>query len=366
MTASLAFGLVAVLWTIGLIAAPAGSPVRLRINTILPLATFGVFIIVFAVSANSGVMDRFVYTTELQAISEKGIVGAFETSLDVVREPLYVLFLWLVSTGGESTVWLYFWVGVACTAAYLFSIVKLFSWWQAPLILLTTLSVGIITGYASLVIRQGLSMAILFSAVCLVLAGRRVRWWCALLIGAALLHWSAIPAAVVIFVLARTTVRLRWALVAWVVASVLFLTGLQSQILQPIAKFIPQVASYTNGSLVYAYAGGVNRLDFFVYSFAVLSVGLLALRFGVTPSWYSKLVVIYVFLNIYFLLFGFISYSDRLAAYSWSLAPLIFATPFAAPSSVAARFVTAMFVGAVLVLGVFRGSFLSIVGLEPF
>ena len=366
MIMPLAFGVLATAWTIGLVVAPSRSRLRSFVNAIFPICTFAVFAVIFAVHANTEVFDKWIYTAELQTVAGHSLSDAFSATLATAREPLYVLFIWVTSGGGQTTAWLYLWVGITCTVTYLIALLRLVEWWQAPFVFLATLALGVFTAYSSLAIRQGLSMACLFAAICLILARRRAVWWIFLLVAAALFHWSAIPVALSLAVLGRVSIGLRTALIAWSIAAVLFLTGIQSWLLAPVSQYIPGMAAYTDLSVSATYAGGTNRIDFFLVSGAILLVGLFALRFATVPDWYSRAVVIYVLLNIYFLLFGFILYSDRIAVYSWSLIPLIVAVPVASPKSSVGRVISAVFVLGVVAVGTMYGPFLAMTGFESY
>jgi hypothetical protein len=129
---------------------------------------------------------------------------------------------------------------------------------------------------------------------------------------------------------------------------------------------IPGLNEYVNTSLNRDYRGGVNRRDFFLFSVVILVLGLLALWKGAPTPWYSRLIAIYCVLNTYFLLFGFILYSDRLAAYSWTLAPLILATPFAEPRTGVGRVSTIAFTTAVVAIGFTIGPFAQMIGMKTY
>jgi hypothetical protein len=363
---TIALSILAVLWTLTLVLASPGSFRAAQVNAFIPLAIFSVLAVIFAVKGNDQLTDRVVYTNELHFIAGHTLGEAFGLTFRTAREPLYILFMWGVSNEGQTTAWLYFCVGTACVLTYIFSILKLLPLRQTPLIWLTTLALGFFTSYASLVARQGLSMAVLFAAICLILAGVRSRWWILLLVVSALIHWSAIAITLAVALVALTRVRLRVYVAVWVGTSMLFLAGVQEKLMGPAAGMIPGLNDYVNVSLNRDYLGGVNRRDFFLFSFVILAFGLFVLWKGAPTPWYSRLVAIYCALNTYFLLFGFILYSDRLAAYSWTLAPLILATPFAEPRTGMARMRTIVFVAAVVVFGFTVGPFAQMTGIKTY
>jgi hypothetical protein len=363
---TIALSILAVLWTLTLVLASPVSVRAAQVNAFIPLSIFSVLAVIFAVKGNNQLTDRIVYTNELQYIAGHTLREAFGLSFHTAREPFYILFMWAVSNGGQTTAWLYFCVGTACVLTYVFSILKLLPLRQTPLIWLTTLALGFFTSYASLVARQGLSMAALFAAICLIFANVRSRWWILLLIVSALIHWSAIPIALAVALVALTRVHLRVYVGVWIGASTLFIAGAQEKLLEPVSGMIPGLNEYVNVSLNRDYLGGVNRRDFFLFSLVLLAFGLLALWKGAPPPWYSRLIAIYCALNTYFLLFGFILYSDRLAAYSWTLAPLILATPFAEPTTGMGRMRTIAFATAIVAFGFIVGPFGHMTGIKTY
>lgn len=363
---AIAFAVVATGWTLVLLFAPPTSALRARVNVVIPLLILSVFAVIFAMKGNEGLTDRTVYTNELQTIAGHSLGQTFGLTFQTAREPFYVLFMWVVSNGGQQTAWLYFCVGTACAVTYVAAILKLVPFWQAPLIWLTTLALGFFTSYASLVARQGLSMAMLFAAVCLILRGSRSWWWLILLTAAALTHWSAIPIAVTIALMTFLDIRLRVLVAVWGAAAILFLTHAQERLLGPVSGLVPGLTNYTDPSFADQYLGGVNRDDFLLFSLGILAVGLVAIWKGTPPDWYPRLIVFYCALNTYFLLFGFISFSDRVAAYSWTLAPLVLATPFANRRSRIGRLGTVAFVTVVIAFGFVIGPFSQMTGVKSY
>lgn len=335
-------------------------------NALFPLLLLAILAVVFAVKANAGLLDRVVYTRDLESISGHTLTEAFRLRLPTKREPFYILFMWIISGYAQTAAWFYLCVGIACSVIFLIAMLWLAPWWQVPLIWLTTLALGTFTAYASLVARQGLSMAFMFAAVCLILGAARSRWWIMLLVASALMHWSAIPVALAVALVTFARVRLRVAVALWGAAATLFLTGVQERALGPVAAMLPGMSHYTDPGLSAVYRGGVNRLDFFLFSLGILAVGLLAVRRGAPTPWYPQLVVLYCTLNVYFLIFGFIEYSDRIAAYSWTLAPLVVAIPFANPRSTMGRLATVGFLSAIMAYGFLMGPFLQMTGIKSY
>lgn len=342
------------------------SPFRHGSVVVVPSVAVAAATLSFSVLANQGVLDKTIYLREFRLISAATFPDAFVLQLASDHEPAYVALLWLVGRGGDDIAWLYAWIGAVCLGALVVAARLLLSWWQVPVLLVTTISLGFFTAYTSNTVRQGLSLALLVLGVCLVLRRASWWWWTTMLAASTLFHWSAAPAAGLVLAFAVLRPRLRTVLVAWCVAAALFVTGLQEHLLGPLAQFVPALDTYMSDELVATYTGGTNRIDFLAFSAVFLVVGVVAVRRASVPSWYPALVGAYALLNVYFLLFGFIAFSDRLAAYSWSLAPFVLAVPFLDPRSGTGHAVTVAFVAGVVAVGLATGPLAQMIGLAPY
>lgn len=179
--------------------------------------------------------------------------------------------------------------------------------------------------YISLVLRQGLAMAFIFYAVACIInveeEARNKKIFIPLLL-ASFTHWSAIPIAIIILIIKNKSIRIKHLVLLWALSSILFLSDLQSKIFKPIANLLPPLESYSSQSTI-DYYGSVNRIDFLVFSFIWVVIGLYFYNKLNKEKSYGIVLKIYISLNIFFLLFGFIAFSDRLASYSWFFIPVI-------------------------------------------
>lgn len=348
---------VAVGWVVLLELVPADGPAAPRGAEAIPIGVLGGLAVLFSVGHNGEVLDRLIYTRELQLVADLGLVDGLAHAWRAGREPAFTVFLWAVGSVGTTTGALYACVAASSIAVYLAAAARLLGSRRLPLLWLSTLALGFFTAYSSIVARQGLSMVLVFAALCLTFSGSRRLWPLVLLATSCLLHWSALPIAVITALIGFVRVPLRAAVVVWVLGAGLFVMQVRLSFLNSVEAVAPRISAYSEAGLLAVYTGGVSRLDFLAFSAVFLIIGLLQSKYADVPPWYSQLLVAYCLFNMYLLLLGFIAYSDRLAAYSWYLAPLIIAAPAGSVGPVGRRARTVSVVAALVAVGFALGPF---------
>lgn len=333
------------LTTLAAAMAAGGSPSRKSFVHPLTCFVFSAYVVGYAAVANSDVLDRLFYTQDLERASPVPLVGIFDDSVFVPRagdDPLYVGLLWLLSRFGTSTVVFFSGVAIVCLIVYIFPLTKVLASWQLAFVLIVTVALGPFTSYTSIVARQGIAMSLIFAGLIMAAALNRLLL-CLFLMGlGCLFHWSALPFALIAILVCWIRPRLRVVLISWGAMAVLFLAKAQESVMGPLTAFIPKYGNYTSAELASVYVGGTNRLDFFAVSLAMGIVFLFFERKLDLPEWYSLLVKAYWGMNALFLLMGYVYYSDRLAAFSWFLAPILLAAPVYAAESSRARNISAL------------------------
>lgn len=340
--------------------AAEGSSLRAAPHQAPLLAALVGLVVVYSLVANTTVLDRLFYTTDLErasgvSFSELFNRAAFEPTAGT--EPVYLILLWVMSRFGTTTSVFFLFIALTTSLLYLWPLVRLLDWWKATFVFVLALALGTFTSYTSIVARQSIAMSLMSAAICWGLIGRRTQLAVALAVVASLAHWSALPFAAVVLLSLRITVPLRVALVGWLGCAALFVTGSQTRVLGGLTAYLPKQDLYTSSSLASVYTGGVNRLDFLAFGAAML-LAFLAMRWWLdVPEWYTPVLVVFIGFNAIFLLGGFVYYSDRLAAYSWYLAPLLAAAPLVSRSSTRSRTMGAIVAVAAGGLAVVSGPF---------
>lgn len=183
--------------------------------------------------------------------------------------------------------------------------------------------------FSTNVIRQGLAVGLLMVAVGLLL-NDRPRSALVLICVATLFHSTAVM-GLLIFLLNKLKWNTRTIIIIWGLMAITFITGLNRSVVEKMLA--PLWSSryldlYTSTSAMQIYGSSGNRLDFFVFSFFWVIWGIFAKKFMVgEDKIFDLLFQCYLGLNMIFLLFGFIAFSDRVAGYSWLLIPPLMAYP---------------------------------------
>ncbi|PFG15091.1 EpsG family protein [Bacillus sp. es.036] len=245
------------------------------------------------------------------------------------KERLFTIMQWTFSKISISPIFFKVASWLLFITLFLISLKKIFNPYQILAILIGYITNFIFFAYILNTMRQGLAISILFIALLILISGKKQdKTFYIAIICAPLVHVSALPLSLALFVLKIFDVKLRSLITIWIFSALLFLTHLNKVVLGVVGDIF--ISSYSDGSLLNVYTGGVNRLDFFVFSMVFLLWGLWIrrlLKYKVNFNMYNKLLKIYVMFNIYFLLLGFVTYSDRIAAFSWFLIPLLILLP---------------------------------------
>lgn len=299
-------------------------------NALLPLVSLVLINTYIAAVSNYEISDKAIYSMEFRILSFAPADEVFDTYTSEGREPAFLVLSWLIGLFSHDPE-VYFFV-VALLGSTIMALALLWllrSAWQVTLVYYITFCFGFFTGYSSYLLRQGLSLVFLILG--LVALCRHIRLWKMLvfLLVASLFHWSAIPAALIVLgVRLLPNVRTIFLVGVWALFSLLYLSGLNATLLAPLASSSEELATYTDPENAELYTGGTNRLDFWLLGFCVLLLGYFVLRkFDNLPEWYGHLFHAYILLNTYYLALGFVYYSDRIAAYSWSIVPLVVTVP---------------------------------------
>jgi hypothetical protein len=184
--------------------------------------------------------------------------------------------------------------------------------------------------YVSNTARQGMAVSLVLLA--LSAASRNTRTMRVLasvaLVVAVSVHLSAmLPAAAVVMLMVRLP-SVKFCLLVWLASAALFVSGLNARLTSLLPISDQRFSQYSGFRTVADYAGGVNRLDFFALS-ALLIVGVIFLRSRIVSESAAEertsqfLVCGFVLFNAIFLCLGFLAYSDRVAAYSWLMTPVV-------------------------------------------
>lgn len=175
--------------------------------------------------------------------------------------------------------------------------------------------------YALNAVRQGLAISFLIVALSIIVSKKRNLYFYIALALAPLMHVSALPLSIALMILKRKFITLKFVGMIWMVALAAFVTGLNAELLGNLRGSLDD---YTSTYVLGNIGDSFNRIDFMLFSvfFAVL-LALMKRYIVEDQESFAILFKFYLLANSYFLFFGFINFSDRLASYSWMLIPLI-------------------------------------------
>lgn len=250
-------------------------------------------------------------------------------------EPLFVLIQWVISRFTDDP-----YAYILCTfVLYIFifnqSMKKMFVSWQRLFIFFAYINFSFFYAYILNGSRQGFAMMFMLLAIGYWLGDHPSRSYKVFFAGlaTALCHYSSIPIVITLLLIKKFNVALRPLLYCWVLLSILYLTGLNSLIGNiPAVNQISFVNGYSDAVSLEYFGGQTNKLSFLLFSAFFLFLSLVFYKKvpmeDQKRTIYLNIIKCYTAFNSYFLLFGFIAFSNRVASYSWFMIPLLMAYPF--------------------------------------
>jgi len=308
-------------------------------NTILKNEYISGFLIVFitlflTISIEADVSLGTDMARYLRAFSTMGHMTFTETIQYFSMEPLFLFLQWILSKISTNPDLYVKFITFFSIFILVLTSRNLFSDHNSIFFIFSYLSFPFFYSYLYNGTRQGLSMLVLLLAISLWLNSKksfRKQKIFILLIVACLFHYSAIPIAILYFIVINTNISLKKYIIAWISFVLLFITDLNTIIMNiPIISNIDFVQAYSSYELINAFGEG-NKTNFLVFSMFFL---ILAIYFvhkydldQVKQVNYVYIIKFYIAFNIFYLLFGFVAYSNRISAYSWYLIPLLIMYP---------------------------------------
>lgn len=294
---------------------------------LLSMAAMALIVIRLALRTPAGDSGR--YYLLFSKIQEMGVVHAIAT-LDV--DYLFVTVLWIIGIFGHSST---FFFG-AFLLLYLFLLVCAVRISTgnlgSSLVILLYSIYPFFVAYGASGLRQGLALVILLVGYASLHAGKRTSWLWILL--APFAHngaWLAVGVVIMhqTSLMLFKTDKYRWALILTLYFGIVFSTavGVDFRSFLPDTDIAQKQQFYLDEvNLKFNYYRTGFRLDFVLFSIFPLVSGFWATGQISLPSINSKAgwwLSLYLSLNIIYHVFSFAAFSDRFAAFSWFILPLI-------------------------------------------
>lgn len=310
-----------IIWIFLIIITKQNTVINNKYNAYFITVCLFIYVSILLIISENNTSDMEIYVREFTKYSNHSLIE----TLDITnKEYLFTLFQWLtskISTNPQFffvSIWLFF------GSILLFSLNKIFNARQLLIIFFSYLNYFIFFPYITNTVRQGFAIAILMYAVCILISNKKSKLFYVSIFVAPFFHSSSIPLSVALLLLRNFNLNLNTLLVIWILSAITFVTDMNELLFGSFSKYIPEIEAYTSASVLERYTGGVNRLDFLVFSLFWIVLSLIAWKKLTKTSFeYATLIKIYLLFNIYFLLFGFIGFSDRIATYSWFLVPIL-------------------------------------------
>lgn len=273
--------------------------------------------------------DMVIYYQIFHSLSNLSLIDAFRLS---EWEPLFLITQWVISRFTDELV--PYIVSMFLLYVFIFNkaLKNIFSPWQQVFVYFAFLNFTFFYDYTFNGARQGFSIMFLILMISLLIQEKpkKMNIYLAGLF-AILFHYSAAPVVLFLALFRKLQNSLKYALTTWFACAFLSITGLNS-LLQNIGFIskIGYIEIYTDPGMA-KHFDGINRIDFLIFSAFFLFLSIFLYKYFSLEenkkTIYLKLINIYAYLNAYFLLFGFISFSSRLAMYSWFLIPILIYYP---------------------------------------
>src|SRR5699024_1556199 len=134
-------------------------------------------------------------------------------------------------------------------------------------------------------------------------------------------HYATLPVALfVIIIYFWKQIKISYLVIIYFILSIFYIVGLQRLLLSglPINTF----ESYLQADAIQDF-GGSNKLSYLAFNTFWLLFFLYMFKSNIKDNVYLFLMKSYILFSIYFLLFGFIAFANRVASYSWFIIPLL-------------------------------------------
>lgn len=320
-------------------------------------SSFLVFLLICSVTVN--VVGREITSDTTQYVNWFLNMKSLSWETARVLYPTDLLFFslqWSLSRFTDSSLIFLFSVWFIFLVCFLIFLKRIFLPWQLSLVLFTYFCFGFFYSYTTVALRQGIALVFILLALSEIHRNASVKRVILFSAVASLFHWSAVPFGLILILFCFKQPRLKTLISIWLCSSILYILGLQEKIMKPIRSYLPMIDDYTASSIYDRYTGGVNRIDFLLFSAFWIIASLLLYKFLNKEIKYLSIIKVYISFNIVFIYMGFVAFSDRIAGYSWMLIPVLIWYPIV--NNVKYRMpLTLVTVTIVLGLGVILGKY---------
>lgn len=263
--------------------------------------------------------DRSTYTRIFNT-SKSLNLGDHLTSTG--HEPLYIIFNNLISYFFDEVIIFYLLLHLLFLVVLVAGLFKINGTYYIGYTLFIMINAFFYYSYTLNGLRQGISMALIVLVIGYLLSNNKIKAIITSIISI-LFHYSSIPMILLMFFLRyyRKYLKLNYLIAFYFLVSILFIFDLQQIFVGSLG--ISYIEQYSNEGLIDHY-GETNNINFLIFnSFFLILFYYFYSKYYKNDKTYKYLFKIYILFSTFFLLFGFVAFSNRIAAYSWFLIPLL-------------------------------------------
>ena len=238
------------------------------------------------------------------------------------KDTLFFFFLWVFSKISSNFNLFILVVWILISFCLIKSFRRIFDKNEVLLVFISYTNYFVFFNYVLNTMRQGLAISIILILISYVIFNPKNKTSIFVLsIIAPLFHLSALIPVVLILLYTLIKPKLKLVFWVWILSIILSLTSLNKTVFSNVK--LDMLNTYSSLESIERY-GEVNRIDFILFSITFgIAFYIFAKKSNGTDQKIEQLTSIYFLLNSYFLLLGFVAYSDRIAAFSWFIIPLI-------------------------------------------
>ncbi len=272
-------------------------------------------------------IDMVRYLGVFEVISS---LSLYEAVSSVRWEPGFATYQWVLSQISSSNSFFIVTTLITMLSIIVVALRKMVPVNAVPLVLFGFLSFFYFYNLFSNVIRQGFAVTLLLLLIAY-LSKNSYKKAIGIFVLSLLFHLS-VSVAGILFIVKRLNVSIKVLTYLFIISSLLMITGINQKLMINVVGLIggglgDSVVRYSSESAISLY-GSVNRMDFLMFTTIWVVWGLWWLkRLLSSDKVYEWIIKAYLSFSTIYILFGFIAFSDRLAAYAWSLIPLVLFYP---------------------------------------
>ncbi|MEB4860652.1 EpsG family protein [Priestia megaterium] len=263
--------------------------------------------------------DSFAYSNTFLGLKQFSLIEALKAQ---IYEPLFIIWQWILGRFFSSPHTFFMINFLFFSGILIIGLRKIVNKRFVLFIFFGYVSLSFFGNMITNIIRQGLSISLIILAVCLYInKEKKDIFFFLVLICASLFHYSTVPVALLLTFINIKNIKVKNLLLIWFALFIAFLLKIQN-VFSPFVNN-PIISSYMSDYALRNYGGGIYRKDFLIFSLVWLLLGLFLYKKFKFNLKYSLILKFYIISNLYFLIFGFLPFSERFAIYSWSLIPLL-------------------------------------------